>query len=54
MIAGWVAGMVSSLGYAYLGPFLKEKIGLHDTCGVHNLHAIPGMLGGVLSAIVSG
>jgi ammonium transporter Rh len=25
---------------------------VHDTCGVQNLHGIPGFLGGILSAIV--
>jgi len=52
MLAGFIAGVVSSLGYAYLGPFLARKINLHDTCGVHNLHGMPGVIGGITSAIV--
>ena len=52
MLAGFVTGCVSSLGYAYLGPYLARKINLHDTCGVHNLHGMPGLLGGIISAIV--
>jgi ammonium transporter Rh len=53
MLAGFVAGTVSSLGYAYLGPYLAQKIKLHDTCGVHNLHGMPGVMGGLISAIVA-
>jgi ammonium transporter Rh len=53
MLAGFLAGTVSSLGYAYLGPYLAKKIKLHDTCGVHNLHGMPGIMGGIISAIVS-
>lgn len=53
MLAGFCAGTVSSLGYAYLGPFLAKKINLHDTCGVHNLHGMPGVMGGLISAIIA-
>lgn len=52
MLAGFIAGIVSSLGYAYLGSWLSKKIKLHDTCGVHNLHGMPGVIGGITSAIV--
>jgi ammonium transporter Rh len=36
-----------------LTPYLQDKFGLYDTCGVHNLHGIPGILGGIVSAIVA-
>ena len=52
MTAGFFAGVISSLGYAYIGPFLTRKINLHDTCGVHNLHGMPSVLGGIISAII--
>jgi ammonium transporter Rh len=53
MICGWVTGAVSALGYIYIGPFLKEKINLHDTCGIHNLHAMPGFIGGIIAVIAA-
>merc|ERR1719195_1710965 len=54
MAIGAFAGIVSALGFLKLGPFLKEKIALHDTCGVHNLHGIPGVIGGIFGAISAG
>lgn len=53
MICGWCIGALSAFGYAYMSNFLREKINLHDTCGVHNLHALPGFFGGIVSAIAS-
>ena len=53
MVAGFVTGTVSSLGFAYLSKFLQRKINLHDTCGVLNLHGMPGVIGGIISAIVA-
>jgi len=45
-----VAGTISALGFHYLSPYLLKKINLHDTCGVHNLHGIPGIIGGLAVA----
>jgi len=53
LIIGSMAGMLSSVGYIFIMPFLEDAIGLYDTCGVHNLHGMPGVLGGVLSIITS-
>lgn len=35
-------------------PFLEKYLKLQDTCGIHNLHAVPGMLGGFIGALVAG
>lgn len=47
LIIGIVAGGVSTAGFAYLQPTLESKFDLRDTCGVHNLHGMPGLLGGL-------
>ena len=52
MIVGSVAGIVSTLGYKFLGKLLG-KIRLHDTCGVHNLHGLPGIISGLGGVVVA-
>lgn len=52
MLIGFIAGIISTLGFKYLTPVLASNLGIQDTCGVHNLHGLPGVLGG-LSGIVA-
>ena len=49
---GLLAGTVSVLGYVFLQPILESKFKIVDTCGVHNLHGIPGLLGGLSAFLV--
>lgn len=49
---GLLAGAISVLGYVYLLPLLERKFKLLDTCGVHNLHGMPGLLGGFSALLV--
>merc|ERR1719261_1740835 len=51
LLVGVVAGYVSVCGYIYLSPWLERRWRLHDTCGVHNLHGLPGLLGAVGGAV---
>ena len=43
-IIGGFAGIVSTLGFNFLKPKLAKTLGLDDSCGVHNLHGLPGKL----------
>jgi ammonium transporter Rh len=51
VLIGCAAGALSVFGYVYISPWLEKKIGLQDTCGVHNLHGMPGVLGALVSII---
>nr|AGA93879.1 RhBG [Porichthys notatus] len=53
MIVGFLAGTISVLGYKFLTPILEEKLKIQDTCGVHNLHGMPGVLGAIVGAITA-
>jgi len=52
LVIGSVAGIISVFGFKFITPALK-KIYLHDTCGVHNLHGLPGVFSGLVSAVVA-
>ncbi|XP_012387648.1 ammonium transporter Rh type A [Orcinus orca] len=51
MIIGSIAGVVCVFGFKFLTPFFTTKLRIHDTCGVHNLHALPGVIGGLASIV---
>jgi len=52
MATGAVAGIVSTYGFSYASPALK-RLGLSDTCGIFDLHFVPGLIGGFASAIAA-
>ena len=53
MVIGAAAGILSAFGYIRVSKFLEDKANLHDTCGVYNLHGIPGILGGIIGAFAT-
>jgi len=49
---GGLAGILSVVGFEFISPWLSKKLHIHDTCGVHNLHGMPGIFGSLISCIV--
>jgi ammonia channel protein AmtB len=50
---GIIGGVISTIGYLKINHLIEKSwLGIHDTCGIASLHAIPGFLGGLISAIV--
>jgi ammonium transporter Rh len=50
MIIGLAAGAISVIGFTVIQPRLQKLTGGVDTCGVHNLHGMPGVFGGLVAA----
>merc|ERR550532_3487881 len=49
---GCMAGLLSTVGFCKVQEVLLHKLGLHDSCGIHNLHGMPSVLGGLISVVV--
>lgn len=54
MLIGIAAGALSTIGYTIISPKVQKIIRGTDTCGVHNLHGMPGILGGITGVFVTG
>jgi ammonium transporter Rh len=48
---GALAGAVCILGYVFVQPALEARLKIVDTCGVHNLHGMPGLVGGLIAVM---
>jgi len=53
MAIGCIAGTISTIGFVKLAPILETYIGIHDTCGVNNLHGMPSFFGAIVSMIAA-
>jgi len=54
MIVGFVTGALASIGFAFINPFMRKYLGLHDSQGVLYSHGLPGIIGGFVSTISAG
>jgi len=52
-IIGILAGTLCVIGYVFIQPAMEAKLKLIDTCGVHNLHGMPGLLGGLIVVMIT-
>jgi ammonium transporter Rh len=52
ILIGTVAGAISVVGYTIIQPRLQRLTGGVDTCGVHNLHGMPGVFGGLAAMVL--
>ena len=52
VLLGSAAGAISTFGFARVQAFMEHRFGLHDTCGVLNLHGLPSLFGGIASGII--
>ncbi len=52
MIIGVIAGAISTIGFAILQEKQEKFHKIIDTCGVSNLHGIPGLFGGLAAIVV--
>lgn len=53
ILIGAAAGILSTFGYNIIQPYLEENNIIHDTCGVHNLHGLPSLVGAIASVILA-
>ena len=53
LLIGFVAGHVSTLGFAKLQTLVEGALDLHDSAGVNNLHGMPAIIGGLASVVVA-
>lgn len=54
MIIGILAGSLSTIGYTVIQPKVEKFLKGTDSCGVYNLHGMPGILGGISAVFITG
>lgn len=51
-ITGIIGGTISVIGFVAIQPIIERILKGRDTCGVHNLHGMPGLFGGMMAIFV--
>jgi ammonium transporter Rh len=51
-VIGILSGVISTIGFAVIQGKLQGKLKCIDTCGVLNLHGLPGLMGGFAALLV--
>lgn len=52
LLIGAIAGGLCVFGYSVVQANIKNVFKIVDTCGVHNLHGMPGIFGGVAAMVL--
>ena len=52
MVIGLIAGVISTMGFAIFQAKQEKFHKIVDTCGVSNLHGLPGIFGGLAAIVV--
>jgi len=52
LVIGLLAGAISTIGFAIIQGKQKKLMKIVDTCGVTNLHGLPGLMGGFAAIVV--
>uniref|UniRef100_A0A1I8IC95 Ammonium_transp domain-containing protein n=1 Tax=Macrostomum lignano TaxID=282301 RepID=A0A1I8IC95_9PLAT len=53
ILIGGLAGCLSTVGYKFFTPKMNAAK-IHDTCGVNNLHGMPGLMAGLFGVLFTG
>ena len=52
LLLGHAAGTLSTFGFERLSKIIEVKFNILDNAGIHNLHAMPGLLGAIASIFI--
>lgn len=53
VLLGFIAGHVSTFGFASFQAVVETSLEVHDSAGINNLHGMPSLIGGLASVVVA-